>query len=285
MTSQTPRNISNEEELAKQVLTRFYNLSAGFQFSKATDVLKLKTSVSLGPPWTNFLSPLLLLAASENIYYSLTYLEFRWIRKDHLFNMYGQVFSDLNEALKKFKAHEAVSGSNLVFFESLIWQTGLLVGFRSELVSMYRALAASRGSPAYLEFIKHLSTIKKQISVGVNHTLLENVKTNVIMEVSILHDLFRAQISISQYNFLDATLTLYKSKTELDKWAKIYTQLAGGESRLPKTGVVPWIHKFHASLHSKMTFYFYPILNKNETKLGGTMKSFSSKLTVDYHAL
>lgn len=106
--------------------------------------------------------------------------------------MYGQVFSDLNEALKKFKAYEASTGISLQFFETLIWQTGLLVGFRSELVSMYdltppflcifryRALAATRGSPQYSEFIKHLSTIKKQISLGVNHNLLDHVKANVM---------------------------------------------------------------------------------------------------------
>lgn len=118
------------------------------------------------------------------------------------------------------------------------------------------------------------------------------------MEVSILHDLFRAQTSISLYNLLDATLTLYKSKVQLEKWKKFYTELAGGDSKLhvircnlpslgklPKTGVVPWLHKFHSSLHSKMTFYFFPILNKNETKLGENMKSWTAKLTVDYHAL
>lgn len=55
--------------------------------------------------------------------------------------------------------------------------------------------------------------------------------------------------------------------------------------KLPKTGIAPWLHKFHASLHSKMTFYFFPILNRNEAKLGGSMKGFTSKLTVDYHAL
>lgn len=56
--------------------------------------------------------------------------------------MYGQVFSDLNESLKKFKAHETATGISLQFFETLIWQTGLLVGFRSELVSMYALIAS-----------------------------------------------------------------------------------------------------------------------------------------------
>lgn len=51
-------------------------------------------------------------------------------------------------------------------------------------------------------------------------------------EVTVLHDLFHAQTAISFYNFMDATLTLYKCKTELDKWKKIYTELAGGESML-----------------------------------------------------
>lgn len=66
----------------------------------------------------------------------------------HLFNMYGQVFSDLNEALKKFKAFEQATGTSLQFFETLIWQTGLIVGFRSELVSMYVILLPIMNHPS-----------------------------------------------------------------------------------------------------------------------------------------
>lgn len=33
----------SEEDVARQILTKFYNHSAGFQFSRATDVLKQKS--------------------------------------------------------------------------------------------------------------------------------------------------------------------------------------------------------------------------------------------------
>jgi len=270
------------EGRVKPTISKYFTLCGTLQFTKASDVCKQKTSVTLGQPWTKLLSPLLLLATSESIYYSLAYLESRWIGKDHLTNMYRQVFADLTNALKIFKTF-ATPEDELSFFTTLIVQTGLLVGLRKELVSLYRNMATSRGNPDYKELVTTLSNIRKQISLGIAHPFLETVKNNFFVEVGTLYKLLLAQGELSNYNLKDSVVLLYKAKNDLDEWKNCIGDKS--ESSFTKTGIIGWLSKLHAVLHSKMTFYFYPILSKSEIAKGDDIKNWTTKLEINYFAL
>lgn len=270
------------EGQVKPILSKYFTLCGGLQFTKASDGLKQKNSVNLGQPWTKLLSPLLLLATSESIYYSLAYLENRWIGKDHLSNMYRQVFTDLTNALKIFKTF-ASAEDDLSFFTTLIVQTGLLVGLRKDLVNMYRTMATGRGNPDYKELLLALSNIRKQVSLGISHAFLDQIKNNFFTEVGTLYKLLQAQGEISNFNYKDSIILLYKCKNELEEWKTNVGDKT--DASFTKTGLIAWITKLHAVLHSKFTFYFFPILQKAEAMRGDDIKGFSAKLEINYYAL
>jgi len=110
---------------------------------------------------------------------------------------------------------------------------------------------------------------------------MAQIRANVFAEISTLLLLFQAQKNIGNYNYREALLTLFRAKCELDSWRQNFSEHVKGKSfgndslKFIKSGVFSWLQSFQTSLHSKLTFYFYNIFQKNEKKSEGKWDLFA----------
>jgi len=76
---------------------------------------------------------------------------------------------------------------------------------------------------------------------------------------------------------------LYKCKNDLEEWKSTVGDKT--EASFAKTGIIAWLTKLHMVLHSKLTFYFFPILQRSELSNSDDIKNWSTKLEINYQSL
>jgi len=151
-----------------------------------------------------------------------------------------------------------------------------------ELINIYKLLASVKAIPEYDIFIKSLSQIKEQLLTNIDHEFLLNIKKNIETEVSVLLNLLKTQVHLGNYDFKESLFLLYAAKTELDNWRLSLNEYSPKENegfKPFKSGVYHWLNVFQRSLHSKLTFYFYPILEKS-----GDM-TLCNQLDINYYSV
>jgi len=245
-------SINSGEDQIKQVLATFFDFLSTFQHQNSVDAIKSKTFNSF---WELLFGPLLMFGVVEKDYYSLFFLDPKLIKNDNTTKLYHKIASQLSENSKLFRVHQYSSTIDNSFFIALMSQVILIVTVRIDLINMYKVIASYRGAPVYNGWLDTLETVSLLISNKITNIFLERMKDNILKEVKILIALFKAQEAMVTFNVKDSTLLLYQAKLDIGHWIRL-------NGRVQKELLYVWISRFHSSMLSKHSLYFYHI-NQN----------------------
>jgi len=167
--------------------------------------------------------------------------------------LYSRILSDLNQASGIFDEMEREPSQSVgkvstpPFFSQLVKQTLLFVNIRMKLVEMYKNLhrfahAESPSKlPKYHEMKRNLISFDKQISSVLNHPLLMQLCSTLLLvflfglffcviywcrsEIHLLQYLTGAQLKISTHRFLESIFLLSQAQMELKSWKARFPHL------------------------------------------------------------
>jgi hypothetical protein len=116
---------------------------------------------------------------------------------------------------------------------------------------------------------------------------------------------------MSDHQFKDTVFNMYQARMEIEQWrarhekdfVRHHDQLSdfhhafqrlnffcfflflqrNDASKPAKLALVGWLQSFHSTLASKMSFYFFPIFQKQEKEVGGDIRTLAGRLEVNYH--
>lgn len=210
----------------------------------------------------------------DHIYYNLSFLEHKFLRRDHLQSSYQSICNDFEKGLLPLKALSEESNplshqrTEANYFVKFIHDITTIVYVRGEMVSIYRKLANAKDKIDYPEIVLKLEDLESTVGEDTFHPLLKVMRFNVKSELYIFHKLILAQIQMSNYVLKETILNLHDSKADLVQWkTKLEERDEKTKMRLP---LYIWLNHFYASLLSKTTLLFNRIFESydKETKPG-----------------
>lgn len=234
--------------------------------------------------------------------------------------MHAALLEELQKCLQPFELHAKTSTLPLPrrkeaeYFAKLILDTSYIVKTHTHMVTLYRTLSNPQSSLQYVELIKFLEKVERQVHTHITHPVLENIKTNINTELFILHKLFLAEAQMTiNHQFRETLFNIYQSRADLHTWKSrmeaslsAYTSNSSGQSAVTssssagfwgrnisqsalaytKIPLYIWLSEFVNAMLSKMTLFFYKPLWRQE-RLTGTvdMRNHIARLDSPYPQL
>jgi hypothetical protein len=247
---------------------------------------------SLPGHWNALVNALGTFVDADELYYHFSYLSAKNARRDTLGAMHISLMDELQKVLQPFELHAKSSTLPLPrrkeaeFFAKLILDTTYIVKTHSHMVSLYRTLSNPQSNLVYVELIKFLDKIERQVNAHITHPELANIKININTELFILHKLFLAEAQMTlNHQFRETIFNIYQSRADLHTW-KSRMDRDGGKpaSNLHlKIPLYQWLNEFINAMLAKSTFLFYKPLWRQERLTGHTdMRANVSRLELQY---
>lgn len=224
--------------------------------------------------------------------------------------MHSALLEELQKCLQPFELHAKTSTLPLPrrkeaeYFAKLISDTSHIVLTHKHMMTLYRLLSNPPSTPNYVELIKFLEKVERQVHTHITHPVLENIKVNINTELFILHKLFLAEAQMSMnHQFRETLFNVYQSRADLHTWKSRMDRDYGSQaSQAPssmlsftsnrsstlsylKIPLYIWLNEFVNSMLAKMTFFFYKPLWRQE-RLTGTpdMRALVTRLDSPFSA-
>lgn len=246
---------------------------------------------------------------ADELYYHFAYLSLRNSRKDTLGLMHSALLEELQKCLQPFDLHAKTSTLPLPrrkeaeYFAKLISDTSHIIVTHRHMMGLYRLLSNPTQTINYVELIKFLEKVERQVHTHITHPVLENIKININTELFILHKLFLAEAQMTMnHQFRETLFNVYQSRADLHTWKSRMDREYGsqannssGSSMLSfasnrnsnlsylKIPLYIWLNEFVNTLLGKMTLFFYKPLWRQE-RLTGTpdMKALAMRMESAY---
>jgi len=236
---------------------------------------------------------------AEKLYFSLSYIERRVLRRDVVRPLYDRIQTDL----KKFEGSGDIEGIDVVkvLAHDLTKQLSQFVSARKEMIDFYVKMAKSRwdNKECDEQLVKYLENIGLRHENEFHHPLLDSLKTSFSLEIEIVQDLFKAELELQQWNYFQSLLHLFQCQANLHSWTQLVPPNALRElaaqaaSRSPLSIIMSrknwhppflyqWLYQKHLAVISKFSLYFHTTLSSQTNQ--SEMKAMTSKTTIDYFA-
>jgi hypothetical protein len=228
--------------------------------------------------------------------------------------MHYSLMEEFQKVIQPFELHAKSSTLPLPrrkeaeFFAKLILDTSYIVKTHSHMVTLYRTLSNPQTSLVYVELIKFLDKVERQVNNHITHPELANIKININTELFIIHKLFLAEAQMTMnHQFRETIFNIYQSRADLLTWKSRMDRDAtsngvgvggggagggggGGGNKQSQVQMshlkIPlylWLNEFINSMLCKMTLFFYKPLWRQERLTGHTdMRANVSKLELQY---
>jgi len=229
---------------------------------------------------------------ADELYYHFSYLSPKNIRRDTLGAMHYSLMEEFQKCLQPFELHAKSSTLPLPrrkeaeYFAKLILDASYIVKTHIQMMSLYRTLSSPQSNLVYVELIKFLDKIERQVNTHVTHPELANIKTNINTELFILHKLFLAEAQMTMnHQFRETIFNIYQSRADLVIWKTRLDREGGKPGQNPhlKIPVYLWLNEFINTMLAKMTLIFYKPLWRQERLTGHVdMRANVSKLELAY---
>lgn len=247
---------------------------------------------SLPGHWNSLVNALGTFVDADELYYHFAYLSNKNLRRDTLGAMHYSLMEELQKVLQPFELHAKSSTLPLPrrkeaeFFAKLILDTSYIVKTHSHMVTLYRTLSNPQSSVVYVELIKFLDKVERQVNAHITHPALANIKININTELFILHKLFLAEAQMTlNHQFRETIFNIYQSRADLLTW-KSRMDRDGGKASSNLHMKIPlylWLNEFINTMLAKSTLFFYRPLWRQERLTGHTdMRANVSKLELQY---
>jgi hypothetical protein len=288
----------------KGVLVSYFSYLERCQFHKAAQVLEdaLRMNSKYRGLSHEIVSPLLLFATSESVYYSMSYLHFKFLPKGFLANLYNQILADFNRVtaaldntLELYLQHSKNNVSSTLatsllnnsntnnnmrtpvvenydldekreeskFISHLFKEMCLIVLNRKKLLTIYMQLHASvKNNLEFDTILRDLTNIERQLPEVIHHPLLYQVKDNLASEVTLIHRLLEAEVNLSHAKLKESFLALNQTDVALESWHFKFGYDA--EGTMLQTQLYKACCDLNDTLQSKFNFYFNAQLHSEE---------------------
>eukprot|EP00455_Lapot_gusevi_P055064 TRINITY_DN8924_c0_g1_i1.p1 TRINITY_DN8924_c0_g1~~TRINITY_DN8924_c0_g1_i1.p1 ORF type:complete len:466 (+),score=40.01 TRINITY_DN8924_c0_g1_i1:96-1493(+) len=265
-------------------LRPFFQCLGEFQFSKAVQVLKQKHSLSKLQYFSELVAPLLQLTECEKIYYSLSYLEYSWLRKDSLNNLYSQIPAGLKYMITLMKRCKTFTElqEDINSACTLLQEVSMLIQARLSLISLYRSLDGIDKPADFHELKNVVVNLWNEFKNCLTHPDLADVKENLLSEIDILQRLFGTQLCLEAYQYKDAMLSLTLTRHRLQRWVERRDSSEEWKQNCP--AIVTWFASFCGALLSKATLYFFDFIREKATENKENLSSQLARLPINYAA-
>jgi len=137
-------------------------------------------------------------------------------------------------------------------------------------------------------FDEMLATIEKKLNTDIanlTHITLTPLKAILIIECSIIGDLFKALLKLQHLEYISALAAIHSAHTKITAWeSKIQNRETWKLGFLKNTqlpALFQWHQKFKGAVLSKFSFLFHDKLASQTNT--SEMKQICSKLHIDYY--
>lgn len=214
---------------------------------------------------------------ADELYYNFTYLSPKNVRRDALGAMHSSLMDEFQKCLQPFELHAKSSTLPLPrrreaeYFAKLILDSSYVVKTHTHMVTLYRTLANPQANIQYVELIKFLDKVERQVNNHVTHPDLANIKVNINTELYILHKLFLAEAQMMlNHQFRETLFNIYQSRADLLTWKSRMERDGGKPASNPyaKLPLYLWLSEFIGTMLSKATLFFFKPLWREERMTG-----------------
>lgn len=282
--------------------TFFYGIGQ-FMFDAAKELLEKEKdrAKTTGSIWSVFLVLMNDFVNAEKLYYTLSFVEKRVLRRDVI----RPVYDRLHNEIKKLEVPDNPSsvespGQDQALLSDLAMQISRFIAARKEMIDFYAKMAKSRWE--YREnqekLVQLIDGISERHSKEFHHPILDSLKSSFCLEVDVAKNLFKAELEMQQWRYCSSLLLLYDCQANLNSWVHLPSphstrelssittatkgallQIASKRNRqLPF--LYQWLYQMHLAAVSKFSFYFHTTLS-SQTNLN-EMKLMTAKTSTDY---
>eukprot|EP00112_Aurelia_sp_Birch-Aquarium-sp1_P008023 Seg1877.4 transcript_id=Seg1877.4/GoldUCD/mRNA.D3Y31 product="KICSTOR complex protein C12orf66-like" protein_id=Seg1877.4/GoldUCD/D3Y31 len=311
------QHLSYSKEALLEVF--FYGIGQ-FMFDPAKEIIEREKEISKtnGSIWSNLFSLLYEFTNAEKLYYTLTYIERRLLRRDVVRPLYERLQTDLRkieaaddtsheeptgvsrqETMARNRSETTLASDALSY--DLAKQLSQFIAARKEMIDFYAKMAKNRweNREGDDQLVQLIENITERHSKEFHHPILDSLKTSFSLEIEIVKNLFKAELEMQRWNFFPALLLLYECQANLNSWSQLpiphsvreLSNQASAKSPFlliatKKNWQFPflyqWLYQVHLAAVSKFSLYFYTTLSSQTNPI--EMKMMTAKTTVDYFA-
>ncbi|KAK6959961.1 KICSTOR complex protein [Biomphalaria glabrata] len=277
-----PNNSSVTHE--ESVLEHYFQLLSQSNFDKAKELVdneKDGHKFSTAASWGETLQCLSQLATAERSYCNLVFLgqkRFTQIvrSKDSAKSIYSMLLQEFQRMETFLLPHGDRERSSSAETDKLLahisGQLSFFVRGRLKMIEFFEQLSSLGSLKQWMNFedlVMILEEIVKDHMKGFHHPLVVSLKTVFCLECESLCHMLNAQIKISSWNFLQATMELYQAHAKLNEWGskipikEVKSTFGRSSSKSsPYPPIYTWMYKLKGHLLSKFGIYFYGVLGK-----------------------
>ncbi|XP_065897938.1 KICSTOR subunit 2-like [Dysidea avara] len=291
--------LSTPEEDA---LSNYFLMLSRFAFDTARDQVDRQRESRFatgGSNWASFMASLSHFAVAEKFYYSLEFYKLSMLKKREARKAsHDGVLKEL-ERVRDIYQHN-LGGTDPSWEKKMADLCNQLLDYisiKKDMGIFYLKLAQNDGSLTdWKEVERQLKEFTDKSKDSMPHPMLKVVKDVLNRELAVFTDLVQAQISISEWDFLPALLSIHSTNERLHAWKGIHVldnqpEHTKGKIRskmslldtIPLPELYQWMCRVMVILLSKFSFYFEPVLSQHGTVTD--MKTICAKLEIDFIAM
>ncbi|XP_019849562.1 PREDICTED: UPF0536 protein C12orf66-like [Amphimedon queenslandica] len=275
----------------ENVLETYFVMLSCFNFDRAKDQCErerdIKSAGGGGVTWCDFMNLLSRLSTAETSYFSMQF-NGRSFFKKQLSVVYDGLLHEFKKVHEVY--HHRRGGTDFSWerkLAELLTSVMEFVAARRDMIGFYQILNTLHSCPGdCIRSNQTLRDIRERHSECFQHVFLKPLKQSFWSEVEVLSLLLKAQISLSDWQYLPSLISLQSAQTKLSLWHGLHPPGLNTQTTSPRSmrsssnassclssypPLYKWLCTFHNVLMAKFTTYFYKNLHSggflNDSKI------------------